>query len=44
MRVLLVANFEPDAQKSMRLYADWVKDSGVPRARRDRYSASAAIR
>jgi len=25
MRVLLVANFEPDGQKSMRLYADWVK-------------------
>jgi glycosyltransferase involved in cell wall biosynthesis len=24
MRVLLVANFEPDAQSSMRLYADWV--------------------
>lgn len=25
MRVLLIANFEPDAQKSMRLYAEWVK-------------------
>jgi glycosyltransferase involved in cell wall biosynthesis len=25
MRVLLVANFEPDAQNSMRLYADWVR-------------------
>jgi len=25
MRVLLVANYEPDAQKSMRLYADWVR-------------------
>jgi glycosyltransferase involved in cell wall biosynthesis len=25
MRVLLVANFEPDVQMSMRLYADWVK-------------------
>jgi glycosyltransferase involved in cell wall biosynthesis len=25
MRVLLVANFEPDAQKSMSRYADWVR-------------------
>jgi glycosyltransferase involved in cell wall biosynthesis len=25
MRVLLVANFEPDSQNSMRLYADWVE-------------------
>ena len=25
MRVLLVANFEPDSQNSMRLYADWVR-------------------
>ena len=25
MRVLLVANFEPDAQMSMKLYADWVR-------------------
>ena len=25
MRLLLVANFEPDGQNSMRLYADWVR-------------------
>lgn len=29
MRVLLVANFEPDAQKSMWLYADWVRRMAV---------------
>ena len=31
MRVLLIANFEPDAQKSMRLYADWVKKTAESR-------------